>query len=134
MDEPLETPLATFADRIYLETATAYREGDNVRLELVWRYGRKGEGANVFVHALDADGVLVEQADGPAVGQMLPFWLWQPGDRARDIRWLPASGLAEIKRVKVGLYNSRGERLPAFDIAGTRYPDDGVSIPVERAN
>ena len=128
--QPEATPLAFFAPHIYLESATARREGDHVRLELIWRYQGGAGDANVFVHGLAANGTLAAQADGPAVGRMLPFWLWRPGDRARDIRWLPK----EVEQLRVGLYHSGGERLTAWDATNAQYPDNAVPIPVEGAD
>jgi hypothetical protein len=127
---PLKTPVAAFSDRIYLETMAVLKEDGRIRLELVWHCAEQTDVANVFVHALNSGGILVAQADGPPVGGMLPFWLWTTGDRVRDLRWLADSAPDRIVELRVGIVDSSGERLPAVDKSGLRYPNDAVSVQV----
>ena len=75
----------------------------------------------IFVHVRDADGNLVMQADGPALGGMIPPWLWHAGDRIHDIRHILVEGPPPYT-VEVGLFDPDG-RIPAYR--------DGVRCPEE---
>ena len=120
--------VASFGDQVYLESARAWRQDDGVLVEYIWRYEGTTTDLNIFVHGLDAEGNLIAQADGPAVGRMLPFWQWPAGRRVRDLRWLPGEGLAQVQ---TGLYDSCGERLSATDPFGERFPADAVPLLIE---
>jgi hypothetical protein len=80
----------------------------------------------VFVHVLDGNGALVFQADGAALGGMLPMWTWQEGDRVHDVRhlYLPAQGGPYT--VTVGVFDDSG-RFAAF-VEGARVADDAVPV------
>jgi hypothetical protein len=97
-------------------------------LTLEWQ-ARGPVPATVFLHVLDPGGQLVTQADGPALGGLLPLSQWQAGDRIQDIRYvtLPVDGEGPYT-VHVGLYNGQG-RLPAF-VDGERTPDDAPQVGV----
>ena len=81
--------------------------------------------AKIFVHVRDADGNVVAQADGPALGGMVPLWLWRSGDRIYDVRHIFLTG-STPHTVQVGLFNEEG-RLPAF-VDGVRCPDDAAPV------
>jgi len=86
----------------------------------------------IFVHVRDAAGNVVAQADGPALGGMTPIWLWQPGDRLTDVRYLILPGGSGPYTVQVGVYNAAG-RFPAYvsDIHGllrAHAPDDAAPV------
>ena len=85
--------------------------------------------AEVFVHVWDANGVLVAQADGPALGGLAPLLVWQAGDEIRDVRYiqLPAGSMPPYT-VQVGIYTGEG-RFPAFGAAG-RFLDDAATVMV----
>jgi hypothetical protein len=81
--------------------------------------------AQIFVHLVDADGNLVAQMDGPALGGMIPPWAWRRGDRIHDVRHVSAEGTGPYT-VRVGLFNADG-RYPARK-NGSRCPDDACSV------
>ena len=70
---------------------------------------------------------MVAQADGPALGGMVPTWVWQDGDRIYDVRYITIpEGTTGPHVVQVGVYTSEG-RFPAFH-GDTRYPEDAPTI------
>lgn len=123
--------LVSFGDSVFLEDVSVQADQGDIELELVWRYAGGADDATIFVHALDANGEIVAQADGYPIGRMLPFRFWQPGQRAQDIRWLPSG---QITQLRIGLYRPSGERLTAVDAGGLQLPDDAFSITIERSN
>lgn len=95
------------------------------RLTLSW-LAQGPVDARIFVHVVDAEDNLVAQADGPALGGMLPPWVWEPGDRLHDVRWLSLGGPGPFS-VRVGFFGSEGERLPAYQ-NGVRCPLDAPTV------
>jgi len=83
--------------------------------------------ARIFVHVLDANGNLMLQADGPALGGMVPPWTWQRGDRIHDFRVISTPG-DPPHTVVVGLFNANG-RFPAY-VERVRSPDDAATVAV----
>jgi hypothetical protein len=81
---------------------------------------------NIFVHLVDASHNLVSQADGHALGGMVPLSLWQPGDRIADVRYLTMPAGGGPYTVLVGVYRGN-ERFPTFR-NGIRYSDDAVPV------
>jgi hypothetical protein len=82
--------------------------------------------AEIFFHVVDASGHLVAQADGPALGGMVPLWLWQAGDRVYDVRHILLPHDEGPYTVSVGVYDSKG-RYPAL-MHGTRRPGDAAPL------
>jgi len=87
--------------------------------------------AEVFLHVTDASGKLVIQADGPALGGLVPMRIWQPGDQVYDIRHVYVSSVdlppgERPYTVLVGVYDASG-RFPAF-LNGVRCASDAVPI------
>ncbi len=78
---------------------------------------------SAFVHALDSDGEIVGQSDGPPAA--VPMWCWVPGEVVADERTLDIS--AEAVELGVGLYDPlTGVRLPVSPPA----PDDRILLPL----
>lgn len=76
----------------------------------------------VFVHALDREGHLVAQNDGPPLDGRYPTSLWSPGEVIHEQR--PALPLPPGGRIVVGLYDPEtGQRLTMPD------GRDSVEIP-----
>jgi 4-amino-4-deoxy-L-arabinose transferase-like glycosyltransferase len=119
---PSSTPVgATFGDGIVLDGFDL--DGD--RITLHWR-GEKPQSVDyqVFVHALDAAGVIIGQADGPPP---LPTSWWDVDERVLDVRTVPR--VQEASRLVVGLYDLATEaRLPALQRDGNRWPDDAAVL------
>jgi hypothetical protein len=120
------TPLVRFEGGPDLVRATPVElDRGQIRIALTWRAAAPIE-ANVFLHVVDAQGTLVTQADGPALGGMLPLPLWQPGDCVYDVRPLDLSPGGGPFTVLVGVYDAQA-RLPAY-LDGARAPNDAASI------
>lgn len=98
--------------------------GGGTRLTLYWRAADFPRADySVFVHALDGDGAILAQSDGPPAA--VPIWCWIPGEVVADERLLAASGIREIA---VGVYDpSSGARLPVSPPVG----DDRIILPVD---
>jgi hypothetical protein len=118
-----------------LPTFQAFPRGDlranlprQTRLTLYWQTSTSlDRDYTVFVHSLDADGVLIGQADGPPVANHYPTSLWQPGEIVQDSRLIPAGD-----RYLVGLYDPlSGERLPALGADGIPVPDNAVVLAMD---
>jgi hypothetical protein len=109
--------------------AYVYQSGDRVleeRLTLYWQTSTwLDTDYTVFVHSLDANGVLIGQADGPPIANHYPTSSWRPEEVVQDSRPVPAGD-----HYLVGLYDpTSGERLPAFTLDGARLADDAVVLP-----
>ena len=126
-------PIATFAaKRVSLESAAARLADGAIELTLDWNV-REPTGEEVFAHALDCSGTVLGLADGPPVGRMFPFWLWQANDRFRDTRFIPLDALSGdgCYQVEVGLFNpADGSRPEAFDAAGQRLEKDALYLVI----
>ncbi|MFQ5407244.1 MAG: hypothetical protein ACE5FI_02335 [Anaerolineales bacterium] len=132
--EPAPLAATSFAEhRVVLERAVAAVAGDELDVQLDWRV-LEPTGEEVFTHALDCAGKVLGLADGPPVGRMFPFWLWQPGERMRDLRRIPLQATAAdgCYVVEVGLFNpADGTRPAAFDAGGERLPNDALYLGVQ---
>jgi hypothetical protein len=120
-------PLVRFEGGPVLESVTAEEVQDGEwSVSITWLASGPVD-ARIFVHVRDQEGNMVAQADGPALGGMIPLWLWQPGDRIHDVRHItvPEDSTGPYA-VQVGVYTSQG-RFPAFH-GDERYPDDAATI------
>lgn len=123
---PGET-LARFGDRVtLLDTACTCDQAGQVHLTAYWQVEAKVEtDATVFAHLLDSDGTLVTQADGYPLLQMLPFWLWEPGEVVRDARHFSPVPAGDYT-IRLGMWDlATGDQWPA-----TEHPDGVVLLPV----
>jgi hypothetical protein len=119
-------PLAWFENGVVIESATVQEMSDgDWALTLVWLAPGPLD-VNIFVHVRDADQNVVTQADGPALGGMVPVWLWQSGDRIYDVRHITLPEGAGPYLVQVGLYDAQG-RYAAYQGA-TRFQDDAATV------
>jgi len=112
--------MATFGEGIVLRQAEL--NGDTLRL--VWQTTRPNlPELSIFVHALDAAGQVLAQADGVPQGGLYPLPNWRPGQLITDERPLQLS--CRPAAIAIGLYNpATGERLPARNAAGQPLPDN----------
>lgn len=101
--------------------------GRESRITLHWQAAAPmSRNYTVFVHALDAQGNIVAQDDGPPGDPFFPTITWLPGDVVLDARLLtwPAGTPAGEYTLLVGLYyQPSAERLPAVDAAGDALGD-----------
>jgi hypothetical protein len=110
-----------FGDAIDLLGARASRTDGGVEAILIWRAtNRVARQYTVFVHAFDAAGNRVAQADAPPVDGLMPTDTWAPGHVVVDRHRLPSPPGAV--KLQVGLYDpSNGRRLPP----------DAIELPVD---
>jgi len=109
--------------------------GGAINVTLYWEaqgdMGGATEAYFVFVHLLDAGGQLVAQHDGPPAGERYPPASWIPGEPVPDSHTLfldPALPTGTYT-LQAGVYTwPTFERLPAWDAAGSRMPDDVVRL------
>lgn len=126
----------------------AYRLGDHIELigydhrltvtntlpiTLYWRVsGPVDENYTLFAHLIDENGVLLSQQDGPPLAYDYPTSHWQAGDVLADTHVVPLPADWQDRRhgrLLVGLYRlADGLRLPAYDTAGQRLPDDAIVL------
>ena len=124
-----------FGDRIelvgYSVERVASQGDDTISVILQWRVLRPvDEDYTVYVHALDRDGSIVAQADGPPLGGRRPTSRWRPGEVVPDPREVRVPRGADVVSLRVGWYLLRTmERLPGVDGAGQ--PAESALIALE---
>jgi hypothetical protein len=107
-------------------------EGGTARLILYWQAQREMETAyKVFVHLLDADGVIIAQVDREPQAGVTPTTGWLADEVVTDEIEIPVTEItAATQSIAVGLYDPlTGERLSTLDAAGV-VVGDRVLIPV----
>ncbi len=120
-------PLVRFDGGPVIESVSAQQtQAETWAVTLTWFALGPLEDGEIFVHVRDANNNLVAQVDGPALGGLLPIWLWQSGDRIYDVRQITVPKDGGPYTVQVGLYNSQG-RLPAF-IYDSRCAHDAATV------
>jgi hypothetical protein len=123
---PLDTlPGESFSGGVTLRHAEIDRDpraGKAIPIALVWSATAALPPYSVFLHAYDAAGAIVAQRDGPPAGGALPTTDWRPGQVIVDRRTLVLP--PGEYRLRVGLYDSNGTRLPLAD--GTDAADLGT--------
>jgi len=127
-----EKALARFGDRVALLDATrTCDEVGRVRLTTYWRTEAAVEtDVTIFAHLLGPDGTLVAQADGYPLLGMLPFWVWEPGEVVRDVRYFDPMPSGEYT-IELGVWEpATGERWSAVGSPDTPLPDNVWSLPV----
>jgi hypothetical protein len=117
-------PQVRFEDGPVIESASVRKADDGEwAITLTWWTPGSFEG-DIFVHVRDRDNRVVAQADGPALGRMVPLWIWQSGDLIRDIRYVKLDDRDGPFIVQVGIHKHDG-RLPAF--VGNEPAADGAA-------
>jgi len=123
---PAAEPLVRFEGGPVLESASVTKQRDGRwAISLTWWTPETVDG-DVFVHVRDAGGNVVAQADGPALGGTVPVWIWKPGDRIHDTRYVALPEGAGPYTVQAGIYDDRG-RFAAF-VGDTRCADDAAHV------
>ena len=121
-------PLVRFEDGPVIESASVQETKENHwAVTITWLASGPVQG-KTFVHIRDADQNMVAQADGPALGGMIPPWIWQSGDRIQDVRHIALPKDTGPYTVQVGLFHE-GTRFPAF-MHGVRCLEDAAQIAV----
>jgi hypothetical protein len=122
-----EEPRVRFGPAIELPAADVSRRGSWLSLWLHWHaLTAPGRDAKYFVHLLDEQGNVVLQEDGIHKEWTRPTSTWQAGEMLSDLIELPLWNLPPGEyRLAVGLTNpDTGERLPAYDAAGSALPNN----------
>ena len=131
-DSPQAAFGGAFVLRGYQASATALRPGDAFDVTLYWESRTDGaEDFTVFVHLLDADGVIRGQGDGPPVRGDFPTSLWRRGQWIEDAHTVTIHADAPPGecRLAVGLYRpGDSSRLEARNENGDRLPDDAFIL------
>ncbi|GAB4263620.1 MAG: hypothetical protein Kow0080_02140 [Candidatus Promineifilaceae bacterium] len=113
-----------------LTQASALVCNDQIQVTLHWRPETAvSPTTSIFVQAFSADGQLIAQSDGPPTGlrpDLLP-----PTAHLLDVRHLPTATQSPTWLL-IGTYDyTTGERLPAFDAAGSPLSDNAYQLPVQ---
>ncbi|HLE73138.1 MAG TPA: hypothetical protein VI688_02725, partial [Anaerolineales bacterium] len=107
--------------------------GKALNLMLYWQALRlMDQDFTVFVHLLDADGHIQAQQDMQPMEGRAPTSWWFPGEVFRDPHPVALSATIAPGNyiLAVGLYHwPTLERLPLFDSAGQRLPEDRALFP-----
>jgi hypothetical protein len=132
----LDSPPAFGPEReVVLEAAEIKADGTDLRVALWWHVHKPlDKGYTVFVQLLDEGGRLVASGDGLPRGGAMPTDQWQAGDLVVDEHRIPLPealppGACDLRfaicdlRIGIGFYDPEG-RLPAWDAAGQRLPED----------
>jgi len=101
-------------------------------LTLYWRASSEAPAATsytVFVHLFSPEGHLLAQHDGLPAGGERPTTTWVPNEVIADEHRLQLDADARAANLSVGMYDwQTGERLAAYDCAGSRWPDDAIPL------
>jgi 4-amino-4-deoxy-L-arabinose transferase-like glycosyltransferase len=108
------------------------QETGEVALTLHWRTDEvPGADYTVFVHLMDGEGRLLGQHDGPPRDGAYPTSWWLPGDTVLDRHVIHLDSAHDgAIRLRVGMYDpATMVRLPVYDEAGRRLPEDVIPLP-----
>ncbi len=101
-------------------------------LKFYWKAAEEMEkDYTVFVHLLDQEGKVVEQADSQPQEGEYPTGLWDAGETVEDRHrlFIPPGAPLGPYRVAVGMYLLETmERLPVFDAEGNRLLHDQIVL------
>jgi protein O-mannosyl-transferase len=121
------------ATPVWLEGVGITAVANSLRVDMTWRIAQPPPySVTVFVHALNAAGELVAQADGYPWARTYPMGQWPPGAVVGDTRFIPSA--EPIKELRIGLYNNAtGERLTLLAAEGLVGPDNQIRLEVDEA-
>jgi len=115
---------------IQLIDARVTPENGGLKVDTLWHADGAAANTTLFVHAVDAAGNLIGQADGDPLGGSYPLNQWQDGAHVWDSRTIEVEGGAGA-RIRLGLYDRlSGQRLEAVGNDGELYPDNFVPLAV----
>jgi len=119
VSQPLSVMLGTQIELVgYTLETTTLRAGRPLTLTLVWKaLACVDADYIVFVHLVDADGVVRSQQDNAPVNNTYPTTLWQPGEFISDVFTLalPPDLSAGDYTLEAGMYLvETGARLPVL--------------------
>jgi hypothetical protein len=120
---------------IYLPNGTDTWSGGMLSVALHWEaLGPADKDYSLFVHLVDANGMVVSQTDGYPRGGSRPTTTWIAGETLVDIReiQLPPNLPPDTYELVIGWYDWQTDgypRLPLFDREG-----DALTLPLEIHN
>jgi hypothetical protein len=126
----------TVGDRFLLKgydlSSTEAKPGEQLHVTLYWQATAQGDqDYTVFVHLLDREGHMWDQADAQPLGGHYPTSYWEQGELIQDeyTLTLPPQAPPGIYEVEAGMYLlATGQRLPVQDIEGSRIPEDRIIL------
>lgn len=133
-EQPFHALTHRFDDRIaltgYRILAPAGDVPDRITVVLHWQaIGPIEKDFTAFVHAIDAEGKLVAQADGQPLGGRYPTSRWTEGAIVLDPREIVVPRGARPVKLQVGWYLLETmQRLPGRNEAGQ--PEEAAIIPI----
>lgn len=124
---PVENRLnARFGDSLRLYCASAAPAEDGYTVDLFWHVvAAPLADLNLFLHALDDNGEIIAQDDGPPLNGNYPTHLWLPGQTLHERRFIATD--APAAQIALGLYRSDGTRLAAA-LEGDPLPDNRLLL------
>ena len=127
-----------FALRGYDLAPPEVRPGEELHLTLYWQALEDGDrDYTVFVHLLDQEGQMWDQADAQPLSGDYPTSFWGQGELIRDrhVLSLPPQAPPGTYKIEVGMYLlATGERLPVRDAEGIRIAGDRIVIEIRGQN
>ncbi|MBI5031814.1 MAG: phospholipid carrier-dependent glycosyltransferase [Chloroflexi bacterium] len=129
---PRNRIMATFADQIDLSGYDVALDQSVLRLTLYWRARTTIDtDYQVFVHALDANGKIIAQADQSPQAGNYPTSIWDAGDQVRDEYTLMVKPGTQAQRIAIGLY--RVDTLERLPVSGDGAVQDHVEFALRLA-
>jgi hypothetical protein len=130
--EPASPLHITLGDALRLRGYDLEQSNESLALSLYWQAQQAMDTSyKIFVHLIDpATGDVVVQDDAVPRRWTYPTDRWAPGEVVQDTIPLPLNDVPPGQyRLMVGGYDpATGERLPARDADGERFPDDTVPL------
>ena len=122
---------ADWSGRVSLAGYDLGQQGNLIALTLYWQAGRVPPGPlKRFVHAVDAAGEMVAQADDELRTDGIPLSQWQPGEVSLDRIELRLAPGGPVTALYVGLYDpDSGERLPVQPGTAVGASDGRIQVP-----
>ncbi len=112
--------------------SASVKPGGQLAVRLYWHVTQRVKDSyKVFVHLLDADGVLRAQRDSIPHQGALATNQWLAGEYIPDEYNLaiPSDARPGNYRIEIGMYSAKsGVRVPALDSSGARLPDERVLL------
>jgi hypothetical protein len=138
MNVPSPAPNFGVAERFEKAKLTGMRaeqSGDEIVLSLDWLVSDDfTQDYTTFVQLFDASGKQLEPSgdDRALNGDFSPHW-WRQGDLILNDAYaivLPPGFAPGAYTIKFGLYDTKGQRMPAFDASDQPINDAALSVPI----
>jgi hypothetical protein len=128
----LDETFGTLARLIGYDAPANIATGQDYTITLYWEVLEPdGRDYTVFVHLLDEQGRLIEQADGPPQDSNYPTSYWAAGEIIADPHTLAGDLSIPPGRYQpvIGLYDpATGQRIPILQTDGSSRPNHEVTL------